>query len=144
MHIPIYEYVHVVNNYEYYGKKMEPIGCQAENTGVFSALLEQKIAEWVVVGHDHNNDQHGKYRGINLAYGRKTGYGCYMTPELLHGARVFEVSFEPEYSIKTWFRQEDGSKFQYQEPSKRNKNAPPQTACYFTTEEEYESGPQSI
>ena len=45
------------------------------NTGLFSALVEQKIVEWVSVGHDHDNDYYGLVDGIYLAYGRKTGYG---------------------------------------------------------------------
>lgn len=50
------------------------------------------------VGHDHNNDYHGEYEGITLSYGRKTGYSCYGPSNLLHGARVFELTLEP-YSI---------------------------------------------
>jgi len=66
------------------------------------------VVEWVVAGHDHNNDYYGNYDGINLAYGRKTGYGCYGPDKMMRGARVFEVTQNP-YSIKTWVRQEDGS-----------------------------------
>ena len=44
---------------------------------MFGALKEDKTVDWVTVGHDHNNDYYGNIDGINLAYGRKTGYGCY-------------------------------------------------------------------
>lgn len=49
----------------------------------------------MIVGHDHNNDYYGNYDGVNLAYGRKTGYGAYGPSGMLHGARVFEVSLNP-------------------------------------------------
>lgn len=57
----------------------------------------------MIVGHDHNNDYYGNYDGVNLAYGRKTGYGAYGPSGMLHGARVFEVSLNP-YKIETWIR----------------------------------------
>ena len=31
----------------------------------------------VFAGHNHNNDFRGRYLGIDLFYGRKTGYGGY-------------------------------------------------------------------
>ena len=74
------------------------------NTGLFSALVEQKIVEWVSVGHDHDNDYYGLVDGIYLAYGRKTGYGCYGPSGMLHGGRVFKVHTNPSYSIETYVR----------------------------------------
>jgi hypothetical protein len=62
------------------------------NTGLFAALKEQRTVEWVSAGHDHNNDYYGKYQGINLAYGRKTGFGSYGPANITNGARVFEVT----------------------------------------------------
>lgn len=79
------------------------------------ALLEQKTVEWVTCGHDHNNDYWGKYQSINLAYGRKTGFGSYGANK--NGARVFEITQEP-YGIQTWIR-EDGGSVVVQEPHSR-------------------------
>lgn len=107
-HIPTYEFVNLYNLYEFYGRKGEDVCCPSLNTGLFAALLEQPICEWFVVGHDHDNDYYGGYNGVNLAYGRKTGYGSYLNT-LQHGARIFEVTYEPEYGISTWVRQEDES-----------------------------------
>jgi hypothetical protein len=73
------------------------------NTGLFAALKQDQIVEWVSAGHDHDNDYYGSYDGINLAYGRKTGYGSYGPNGMQNGARVFEVTKEP-YSIRTWVR----------------------------------------
>ena len=58
-------------------------------------------------GHDHNNDYYGQYKGINLAYGRKTGYGSYGPYKFLRGARVFEITEDP-YDIETWIRENGG------------------------------------
>ena len=52
-------------------------------------MKEQPTVEWVSVGHDHNNDYYGKYDGITLGYGRKTGYSCYGPDNMLRGSRVF-------------------------------------------------------
>ena len=86
---------------------------------MFKAIKEQKTIEWISVGHDHNNDYHGIYDGINLAYGRKTGFGCYGPKNLKHGARVFEVNQDP-YSVKTWIREADGNAFEYPSPHGRS------------------------
>lgn len=90
--------------------KDEDICCGAVNTGIYSAMIEQKTVEWVSCGHDHNNDYYGEYQGsgINLAYGRKTGFGQYGPDKFSRGARIFEVTMEP-YGIDTWIREDGGN-----------------------------------
>lgn len=108
MHIPLDEYINLYNDYDFFGHAEEPICCQAGNTGLFSAMIEQPTVQWVTCGHDHNNDYFGLYNGITMGYGRKTGYGCYgPTFPMTQGARVFEITKEP-FSIKTWVREESG------------------------------------
>jgi len=92
VHIPFYEYINLYNNDAVFGTIGENVCCQGMNTGLFSAMKEQNVAEWVSVGHDHNNDYYGNYEGINLAFGRKLGYGGYGPDYFLRGARVFEVT----------------------------------------------------
>lgn len=59
----------------------------------------------VFSGHNHNNDFIGKYLGISLAYGRKTGYGGYGPKGLQRGARVIELEWENgNLKIDTWIR----------------------------------------
>ena len=88
----MFEFMTMVNNYDFYGTKGEEVCCWSVNTGLFAALKEDSTVEWIVSGHDHNNDYYGNYDGINLAFGRKTGYGSYGPAGMLHGARVFEVT----------------------------------------------------
>lgn len=92
IHIPLNEYLNLYNDYRFFGTKGEDICCWSINTGLFSALKEQKTVEWVTAGHDHNNDYYGQYQGINLAYGRKSGVGGYGPKKMKVGARVFEVT----------------------------------------------------
>ena len=108
MHIPMYEYVELANDFSYHGHRGEDVCCWSVNTGLFSALREQPTVEWVSAGHDHNNDYFGTYYGIHLAFGRKTGYGAYGPKGMKNGARVFEVTRNP-YGIRTWVRNVDGT-----------------------------------
>ena len=62
------------------------------NTGLFAALKEQPSVEWVTCGHDHDNDYWGRYQGVNLAFGRKTGFGSYGPDGFKRGARIFEFT----------------------------------------------------
>jgi hypothetical protein len=98
------------------------------NTGLFGALKEQKTVEWVLAGHDHDNDYYGSFDGINLGYGRKTGHACYGPKNMQRGSRVFEVTMNP-YSIKTWVRQEDGTKHEEVTTNTRGYFDYPQTKC---------------
>jgi hypothetical protein len=100
--------MNLYNDYSFYGFKGEEVCCGSVNTGLFGALKEQKTVEWVTAGHDHNNDYYGAYQGINLAFGRKTGYGGYGPDGFPRGARVFEVTLEP-YGVETWVREDGGN-----------------------------------
>ena len=120
--------MNLYNDYSFFGHRGEDICCWSVNTGLFSALVEQKTVEWVSAGHDHNNDYYGSYQGINLAYGRKTGYGSYGPSNITHGARVFEVTKDP-YSIETWVRQEDGTISKESQSKPRDPTSKVQTMC---------------
>ena len=140
MHIPTFEYVNLYNDYQYYASRLEDICCSSVNTGLFCAMKEQPTVEWVSVGHDHLNSYWGNYYGINLAYGRKTGYGSGSL--LKHGARVFEVTESP-YSIRTWVRTSDGSIDEDTTPSKRSLFSSKQTLCCGMSATELKSIPNS-
>lgn len=110
-HIPLYEHLDLWNSKEVYGNLGEEVGvcCSSVNTGLFAAMHEMGDIKSVFCGHDHSNDYYGNYNGINLGYGRKTGYGGYGPPQgWKHGARVIEIT-QNDYQIKTWLRLEDGT-----------------------------------
>jgi len=87
-HIPLPEYLNVYNNEEIYGHANEGVYCSVWNTGFFSRAKNNGDIQAMFVGHDHNNDFGGFYEGIELVYGRKSGYGLYGA---LHGARVVRL-----------------------------------------------------
>merc|ERR1711972_1109103 len=70
-------------------------------------------------GHDHDNDYHVNYQGINVMYGRKTGFGSYGPPNSWgtfpekDGARVIQFRRDAQsgnISVVTWIRLKDGTK----------------------------------
>lgn len=99
MHIPLPEYMTLWNNYEVVGMRDEEICCSSVNTGMFAAIKEKGDIRAVFSGHDHNNDFMGNLYGVDLVYGRKTGYGSYGPPEgVMRGARVIVLKEEGGYS----------------------------------------------
>ena len=63
------------------------------------------------VGGDHSSDFWGNYGGINLAYGRKTGFSSYGPKFVQRGARVFDMFVDQasgEMTVDTYIRQQDG------------------------------------
>lgn len=128
IHIPIGEYLNLFNDYAFYGEKGEDVCCGSVNTGLFAALKEQQTVEWVSCGHDHDNDFYGTFQGINLAYGRKTGFGGYGPDKMARGARVFEVTAEP-YTIETWVREDGGKVVKNEAAQKRRLFDFPQSQC---------------
>eukprot|EP01015_Nassula_variabilis_P000938 TRINITY_DN10515_c0_g1_i15.p1 TRINITY_DN10515_c0_g1~~TRINITY_DN10515_c0_g1_i15.p1 ORF type:complete len:283 (-),score=49.51 TRINITY_DN10515_c0_g1_i15:4-852(-) len=90
MHIPLEEYMYMWNEKPVYGNKGEDVACPQVNTGFMSAVLNQKNIKAVFAGHDHNNDFGGFYEGVELVYGRKTGFGGYGPDDFNNGARVLK------------------------------------------------------
>ena len=93
-HIPIPEFIDVWNNNAVYGDKNEKVCCPLFNHGtVINAFLKEGDVSGVFCGHDHNNDYGGWLKGIELVYGRKSGYGGYGPPkDVTRGARVIVLT----------------------------------------------------
>ena len=106
------------------GVMQEAVSCPSVETGVAHWARLAGISA-VFSGHDHSNDYAGLWtpsdaprrrrdedagRGdaLLLAYGRTTGYGGYSPGSLQRGARVIEM--HADGTLKTWIRQEDGSR----------------------------------
>ncbi|MDF2872438.1 MAG: hypothetical protein K0R05_4013, partial [Anaerocolumna sp.] len=77
LHIPLPEYKEVWESKSCIGNKLEEVCCSAVNSGFFTALLEEGHTRGVFAGHDHINDYIGDLHGIQLGYGRATGYNTY-------------------------------------------------------------------
>ncbi|GMQ59006.1 metallophosphoesterase family protein [Vallitalea sediminicola] len=107
-HIPLPEYNDVWDFNKCYGEKNENICCPNQNSGFFSAMVEMGDVKGVFVGHDHINDYHGELNGIQLCYGRATGYNTYTKDGFSHGARIILVK-KNKKDFKSWLRLDDGT-----------------------------------
>ena len=109
-HIPLPEYNQAASDEDakLVGSRMEKACAPALNTGMFTAMLENKDVMATFVGHDHNNDYAVLQKGILLCYGRFTGGNTVYNdlPEG-NGARVIELE-EGKRSFKTYIRIKDG------------------------------------
>jgi len=106
-HIPLQEYMFMWNTVDCYGTNNDSVACQPLDTGAFAAFKEMGDVQTVIVGHNHGNDFCGTYDGIQLCYGRHSGYGGYGNWE--RGARVIELTENSSsWTLNTWIRFEDG------------------------------------
>lgn len=102
------------NFYEVRGIKEEFVCCPKVNTGLFDSFKAEKNIKGVFCGHDHDNDYSGQYKGIELVYGRKTGYGSY-GPTGQRGGTVIKLKEfvndqgKTDFTFSYYIVQEDGS-----------------------------------
>ncbi len=106
-HIPLMEYHDVWESGVCVGEKNETICSGKQNSGFFSAAMEEGNMKGIFVGHDHINDFDGLLFGIRLVYGRGTGHNTYGKDGFPRGARVIELT-EGCGDFKTWLRLESG------------------------------------
>jgi 3',5'-cyclic AMP phosphodiesterase CpdA len=107
-HIPLPEYREVWETRVCFGSKFEPVCCSHVNSGLFTAMLEMGDVAGTFVGHDHVNDYSGELYGIQLCYGRATGYNTYGREGFPRGARVIRL-YAGERRFDSWLRLDDGS-----------------------------------
>jgi hypothetical protein len=74
---------------------------------MFAAMFEMQDIFGAFVGHDHDNDFIGQYRGIALAYGRAAGVDTYGA--LPKGGRIIDL-YEGQKCFDTWIIDEDCNK----------------------------------
>ena len=104
-HIPLPEYKDLWNYEKTYGSRNEGVCSPDYNTQFFDVCKKQGNIKAMFCGHDHSNDYGGIYKGIELVYGRKTGYGGYGPSGFQRGARIIYLredkngSFSYEHEI---------------------------------------------
>jgi 3',5'-cyclic AMP phosphodiesterase CpdA len=123
-HIPIPEYVEMHNWRRSYGHRNEGISCPRKNTELFKTMLKIQNINATFCGHDHDNDNGGFFYGIELIYGRKTGYGGYGPSYFQRGARVIKLketfdslTNETSFNYRHYVIQEDLSVVENSDPS---------------------------
>jgi 3',5'-cyclic AMP phosphodiesterase CpdA len=107
-HIPLPEYQQVWDTETCYGSKHENVCCAPVNSGLFAAMVEMGDVIGTFCGHDHVNDYRGNLHGIELCYGRATGYNTYGKEGFPRGARIIRLR-QGERSFETWLRLADGT-----------------------------------
>lgn len=77
------------------------------NSGLYSAMREQKDVQAIVCGHDHDNDFSMKWRGMFFMFGRFSGCNTTYNNLQPNGARVFEFT-EGAEGFRSWIREFGG------------------------------------
>lgn len=108
-HIPLPEYNDVWNAGRCGGEKLEDVCCPNQNSGMFSAMVEEGHTRGTFVGHDHINDYDGLLQGIRLCYGRASGYNTYSRQGYQRGCRMITLSADTTDRFTTRIRLENGT-----------------------------------
>lgn len=98
-HIPILQYDHVWKNGRARGVKGEDVCFEAEDGSALRAFKDAGI-QAVMCGHDHTNDYSGLADGVELIYGRASGYNGYGHSTLAKGAKLYRL--DPTRSALHW------------------------------------------
>lgn len=89
IHIPVVEFEHLRASGNFTGRCDERICFETDTGQTFKALADSKRIRAIFSGHDHENDFHGQWQGVELVFGRVTGWGGYGAGE--RGARLIEI-----------------------------------------------------
>ncbi|WP_414054263.1 metallophosphoesterase family protein [Macrococcus equi] len=88
-HIPLPEYKLANKEQGLKGIYNETVSSADINSGMFVQLLHNNDVTFVSCGHDHDNDFQFNLNGINLCFGRVSGFHCY--GDVHRGARLFDL-----------------------------------------------------
>lgn len=115
-HIPLPEFVEMINHSKVQGERREPECPSLVNSGMFAAVLDRGDVAGIFCGHDHLNNYVGTWKGIQLGYAGVTGLQCYprMDPDdprqdRARSARVFLLNAANPETYQTYIRYKDGS-----------------------------------
>jgi 3',5'-cyclic AMP phosphodiesterase CpdA len=103
VHIPLREYHELFESGRAVGKKAENVCFDSDTGKSFQEFSSSGRVVGVFCGHDHVNNYHGEWNGIELAYGRVSGWGGYGPPDWKRGGRLIQFDLEsprprPEHS----------------------------------------------
>lgn len=81
------------------GNIIEEVGVQYAESGFFDKAAELKSTKAIFYGHDHLNNAHIVYRGIELCYAMKTGKAVYYEKGST-GATLLTIQKDGTYDIE--------------------------------------------
>ena len=105
-HIPLPQYTTLWNDGACTGYCFEKVCEQGRDIGQFDAFKGRIDA--CFVGHEHINDYEGTFEGVDLCYGRGTGYGAYGKDGFPRGARIIKLR-ESVRGYDSYIRLDDGT-----------------------------------
>lgn len=104
IHIPVVEFEKLRAGNKYDGNFGENVCYDDDKGDTFSAFKRSGRIKGVFSGHDHENDYHGLWDGIELVYGRVGGWSAY--GDLPRGGRLIEIDLAKQsYSHELAFHQ---------------------------------------
>ncbi len=89
IHIPVVEFEKLRATEKYDGIYGERVCFDNDAGETFAALAKSQRVRGVFSGHDHKNDYHGQWQGVELVYGRVGGWSAY--GDLPRGGRLIEI-----------------------------------------------------
>lgn len=98
-HIPVRQYQEVWENKSAAGIIGELV-CSEKEDGTTLALLRDARIQAIFCGHDHVNDYSGRMAGVEMIYGRATGYAGYGHEKVPKGAKLY--SLDPARKAMEW------------------------------------------
>lgn len=98
-HIPVRQYHEVWENKAATGIIGEIVCSEKEDGTTLAALRDARI-QAVFCGHDHENDYSGRMAGVEMIYGRATGYAGYGHEKVPKGGKVYTL--DPARKSMEW------------------------------------------
>jgi hypothetical protein len=92
IHIPVVEFEKLRSAQRYAGNFGESICFETDSGEAFAAFRRSCRLKGIFSGHDHRNDFQGIWDGIELVYGRVSGWTAY--GELPRGGRLIEIDLD--------------------------------------------------
>lgn len=115
-HIPVHEYIELVQTKKFVGAHGESECVPYVNSGILAAILERGDVKFICTGHDHVNNYIGNWRGVHLSYAGVSGFHAYPhTPptdpsnDKCRCCRVFVLNENEPGTFKSWVRFKDNT-----------------------------------
>jgi len=94
VHIPLREYRDLFESGRAEGKKAEDVCFDSDEGQSFRDFTASRRVVGVFCGHDHVNNYHGDWQGIDLVYGRNSGWGAYGPKDWQRGGRLITLDLQ--------------------------------------------------
>ncbi len=115
MHIPLLQYYYIWKGGLASGLKLEEVCSERENGLSLPKIKDLGTVKAIFCGHDHVNDYTGLAEGIELVYGRATGYAGYGGEVVRKGGKLITINAQAGTYVwesvfadgTTWYPEKD-------------------------------------